>query len=157
MNSTSPWPPDAVLFLDKCLGRFDVSSALKKAGVRVELHHDHFEHDAEDSEWLPVVGSKGWIVLSKDRHFRHNYLEVVAMFKGNVKAFVLTGSDMTGPSMGLTFVAALPDIFAFAERFDAPFIASVTETSAVHMVWHKTQLYEAFIKGNPPPKSRKSR
>ena len=126
-----------------------MAEALREAGVRVEVHHDHFEPDAEDAHWLPIVGQKGWVVLSKDRHFRHNYLEIVAMFKGNVKSFILSTKDITGKAMAMTFVTALPEMFSFVKRFDAPFIANVTETGGVKMAWHRSQLYKAL--SNKPP------
>ena len=137
------------MFLDKCLGRYDVANALRAAGARVEVHHDHFDQDAEDAVWLPSVGAKGWIVLSKDRHFRHNYLELVAMFRGNVRAFVLSATDMTGSGMAQAFVAALPHILSFASKFDPPFVAHITATSNVKMAWHKSQLYRSFSDRTP--------
>jgi hypothetical protein len=143
-NSVSRWPRDVVLFVDRCLGRFDVPDALRAAGATVEVHHDHFSDDSADPEWLPAVGKKGWLVLTNDRHFRHNYLELVAMFKGNVKAFVFSGKDVKGDKIGAIFVKSLRRIYDFAERFDAPFIANVSEGSGVSMPWHKSQLFDAL-------------
>jgi hypothetical protein len=54
---------------------------LRAVGERVELKTDHFGQDTEDSEWLAKVGSWGWIVLSKDKHLKHNHIEIVALLK----------------------------------------------------------------------------
>jgi len=67
-----PKPPEVVtFFLDRTLGKKIVASALRRAGVKVETHDDHFPPDAKDPEWLKEVGAKGWVVLTNDRHIRY--------------------------------------------------------------------------------------
>ncbi|MBS0211484.1 MAG: hypothetical protein JSS27_21285 [Planctomycetes bacterium] len=148
-NSTSPWPRDVVLFVDRCLGRFDVPGALRAAGATVEVHHDHFEHDSPDTAWLPVVGKRNWLVITGDRDFRHNYLELVALFRGNVKAFVFSGKNMAGPAIGQALVKALKHIYFFGNKFESPFIANVTDSGSVTMAWHRPQLYQAVFDKAP--------
>jgi len=146
-NSAPQWPRDVVLFIDRCLGRFDVPDALRQAGALVEVHHDHFSQDAKDQDWLPVVGANGWLVLTNDKKFRHNYVELVAMFKGDVKAFVLGGKDASGQKMGAIFVKALKQIFSLASRLDAPFIANVTSAGNVSLAYHGSELFAALQAG----------
>jgi hypothetical protein len=64
-----------VFFLDRNLGRHIVASALRDAGATVEVMDDHFAADVEDTVWVPTIGSRRWIILSKDRHLRSNPLE----------------------------------------------------------------------------------
>ncbi|MGD9855283.1 MAG: hypothetical protein AB7U20_10070 [Planctomycetaceae bacterium] len=110
-NSESPSQPDVpVLFLDKCLGRYAVASALRAIGCQVEIHEDHFDHDAEDSEWLPEVGKRGWVILTKDKEITRNYIELCALLKSGAPSFVLKAQDMTGPQMAETFCKSLPQI-----------------------------------------------
>jgi hypothetical protein len=59
-----------IYFVDECLGRHFVAEALRKAGAQIEVHHDHFRSGVPDTEWLPVIGGKKWIVLTKDRQIR---------------------------------------------------------------------------------------
>ncbi len=63
-------PEDIVLFVDRCLGRIEVATALRAAGARVETHDAHFPITCDDDEWLPKVGALGWIVLTKDKYIR---------------------------------------------------------------------------------------
>jgi hypothetical protein len=77
----------------------------------VEVHDGHFPIEAEDVDWLPVVGQKGWVLISKDKAIRRNPLERAALLNANVRSFFLTGGNLTGPEM-----AAIP------------FIATVTRT-----------------------------
>jgi hypothetical protein len=58
-----------------------VADALRAQGASIEIKTDHFEPDTPDVDWLPVVGSRGWVILSKDKHLRHNLLELVRLLK----------------------------------------------------------------------------
>src|SRR5262249_51331803 len=60
------------------LGRFAVPTALRAAGAIVEAHADHFAQDASDDEWLAAVGTRGWIVITKDTAIRHRGTELLA-------------------------------------------------------------------------------
>ena len=42
-------------FLDYQIRRYQVATALRAAGAKVEVHLDHFSGDAPDSDWIP-----GW-------------------------------------------------------------------------------------------------
>lgn len=59
-------------FVDRSLGRVIVPEALRKIGLTVEVHADHFEHDAPDTAWLQKCGEEGWIVLAKDKAIKKN-------------------------------------------------------------------------------------
>jgi hypothetical protein len=63
-------PRPAVFFIDHCLGRLHVAEAIRQRGYRVELLADCFDKETFDQDWLRDVGDRGWIVLTKDKHFR---------------------------------------------------------------------------------------
>lgn len=113
--------------------------------MTVELHADHFEQDAKDHEWLIEVGRRRWIVLTKDRHLLSNYLQLVAILHGNVKAFVLAAADLIRAGMASAFVAALPSMSAFVRKFDPPFIARVSQTGAVQMIYKYSEIQQRVI------------
>lgn len=69
---------NAVFFVDRCLGKKCVASALRETGHRAEVHDDHFPQDAKDEEWLPVVGERGWLVITRDDRIRYHSLEAAA-------------------------------------------------------------------------------
>jgi hypothetical protein len=56
-----------------------VAEALRAAGCTVEIHDRHFAQDAKDAEWLPEVGRRGWVVLTKDRHIRTRQSELIKL------------------------------------------------------------------------------
>lgn len=140
--SFQPKQPDdgPVLFLDRCLGRFVVAEALRAAGQQVQLHHDHFGQDAKDPDWLSTVGRKGWVVLTKDRHIRSNQIEIESIIRANVACFNLVSADMDGSQMAQAFAAALKDIRRMLGRIDRPFVANVTRSGAVDLLYRYADL-----------------
>lgn len=45
-----------------------------------------------DEDWLPVVGTNGWIVLMRDKRIRYRRPERERLIEHGVKAFCLTSS-----------------------------------------------------------------
>ena len=62
--------PSPTLFLDECLGARDVAEALRSVGATVEILLDHFDTGTPDEEWLPVIGQREWVLLTKDKLIR---------------------------------------------------------------------------------------
>lgn len=134
--SSKSRPPSAlVFFLDRSLGKKKIAAALRQAGAAVEIHDDHFPPNAKDEEWLREAGKKGWTVLTKDRRIRHRTPELAALIKAGVRVFVLTAGDLQGAEMAAIFVKALPAINRCSARNTPPFIARVTKSGSVSMLF----------------------
>ena len=135
-GASSARRPDAThtYFVDECLGRHFVANALRTAGAHVELHHEHFRSGAPDAEWLPIVGERNWIVLTKDRHIRRRELEIQAIVNSRVRAFVLTAADLTGREQAQAFVRALPKMNRMAAASRGPLIGRIAESGGVSML-----------------------
>ena len=123
-----------IFFLDRNIGKHIVADALRHAGVEVEVHDDHFPPDARDDVWLPPVGARGWIVLTRDKRIRYRSQERTALLQARVRAFVLSGGNLSAPAMAEAFVKALPAMRRFVARYEAPFIACVTQTGSVSLL-----------------------
>ena len=111
-----------------------MADALRQAGAAVEIHDDHFRQAAPDVEWLRDVGPRGWIVLTRDDQIRHRFHERTALIQAEVRAFVLTRRSLSGRAMAEAFVRALPAMRRFVARYQAPFIARVTQTGNVALL-----------------------
>ena len=107
-SSGSKPPEPLVFFIDRSLGRRIVAQALREVGETVEIHDDHFASNAKDEVWLTEVGSRAWIVLTKDDRIRYRVTERTALASARVRAFVLTSSQLLGTEMATAFVKALP-------------------------------------------------
>ena len=60
-------------FLDHQIGRYIVADKLREAGAAVEVHLDHFKGDAPDLEWIPEIGRRDWILITKDQNIRRTH------------------------------------------------------------------------------------
>lgn len=127
-------------FIDRALGKHTVSSALRQAGARIELHDEHFAPEAKDEDWLLEVGRRGWAVLTKDKRFHNRVLELTAIARSRSRVFKLTTGGLQGPEMAAIFVRALKKMQRIAISNPSPFIAIVTRTGRVSIVLSASQL-----------------
>ncbi len=127
-------PEPFTFFVDRSLGARVVVEGLRAAGETVQAHDDLFPQDTDDEVWLPAVGEKRWVVLTKDVRIRRDSLPRTALIEACVAAFVLVRGDVNGSVMAGAFVAAIPRMKKVLRRFDVPFIASVSIDGNVAMM-----------------------
>jgi predicted nuclease of predicted toxin-antitoxin system len=127
-NSASPKPPEEfTFFLDRQLGRYKMAGALRKAGLNVEIHDDHFAPDAKDEEWLAVAGQKEWIVVTRDERIRYRAAAKQAIRRAKVRAFVLTAQgDLRAEMLAENSLKALSKILRIVKQRKPPFIAKIS-------------------------------
>lgn len=122
---TPPVPIDPIIFyIDRCLGR-KLARTLQQHGLTIALHDDHFPQNALDVDWLPIVGQRGWVVLTKDARISRNTIERLTVATYNIRMFALTSQNLTGDEMANAFMAAMTRIQQQVRQQDAPFIAKV--------------------------------
>jgi len=119
-------PSSSHFFLDYQIGRFVVAEALRAAGARVEVHIDHFAQNAPDVEWIPQVGWRQWILITKDQNIRRNMLERMAYEAASLRGFVVTGKDMTGAELAELLVRCLPGMVRRAAGRPGPLLFSIS-------------------------------
>jgi len=116
-----------VFFTDRDLGtRFP--DVLASAGLRVERHRDHFPPDSADETWLSIIGERGWVALTHDRHIRYKPNELDAVVRHRVALLVVIGKA-SYPELARHFVVTVPRITVFLTRHRPPFIAKVYQPS----------------------------
>lgn len=126
--------PDRVFFTDRDLGRHKLPNLLKQAGLHVEVHHDHFEPDAADVDWLPEVAARGWIVLSNDQRIMRRPLEREAVRASGAALLVLVGGGLPTDELARNFLNTLPKIQEFLDAHPPPLIAKIYRPSPVELV-----------------------
>jgi hypothetical protein len=108
-----------------------VGRRLEEEGIRVELHDDHFSQGTPDAEWLPVIGQRGWIVITKDTRIRYRPNEKHALLAAGVRAFAFASGNLSGPEMSEAIVKALPKMRKLLASHPRAFVARITATSDV--------------------------
>ncbi len=116
-----------VWFTDRDLGK-TFGAILASAGLTVERHADHFEHDAPDEFWLEEIGRRGWVALTHDSRIRYKPTERDAVVQHGVALLVIVGKAPFH-ELAHSFVATLPRIERFLDAHDPPFIAKVYRPS----------------------------
>ena len=136
----------ATFFIDRCLGRKKLAQALRDLNLTVEIHDDHFAKDAPDVDWLPEIGRRGWIVLTKDERIGKRTLERLAVASANVKMFVLTSQNLSGADTVAAFTQAMTSMQNFARENPAPFIAKIYRDGRVS-AWRNCQVLREELEG----------
>jgi PIN like domain len=90
--------------------------ALAHNGIHHQRHGQHFPAGTEDAVWLPFVGEKGWILLTKDKRIRFNDLEKQAVIASRVREFYFTSGNFNGQEMAALLVVALPRMIRVYSR-----------------------------------------
>ena len=111
---------------------------LRDEGDVAHVQYDAFGSGAQDVEWLPEVGARGWILITKDKHIRKREIELRALREAGVRAFVLTAAGLTGNEQARVLKDALPAMLRLLRRRATAFVARVTAGSNVEiMEWPK--------------------
>jgi hypothetical protein len=113
-------------FLDHQIGRYQVAQALREAGAKVEVHLDHFPGDLPDTDWIPKVAARGWVLITKDQNIRRNPLEVAAYRASRLRGFVATGKDMNAQELGTLLVQCLHGMVRRAAGRTGPLLFTIS-------------------------------
>jgi hypothetical protein len=114
--------------------RGGVRGALQ-TGENVEHLDDDFAQDAEDAAWIPSIGARGWIVLTKDAALRRNPLEVQAMLAAKTAVYIFGNASVKGDQVARAFQIALPRIRTATRRFKVPLIGRVNVAGELNVVF----------------------
>lgn len=78
-----------MIFVDRSVPK-GVADALKQVRDDVYWLEDVFEEGwIKDREWIPEIGARGWLVISKDKKIRTRQEERRAIRDNNVGCFIL--------------------------------------------------------------------
>lgn len=118
-------------FTDRNLGRYDFPEYLRRNGLHVHVHADHFADDAPDEEWIPEVADRGWIILAADKDVLHVPIELAAVMCSSARFLNLIGGHVRAIDLARNFINTRQKIEAFIAEHDAPFIAKVYRPTPV--------------------------
>jgi len=77
-----------MIFVDRSIPK-GVAEALKNVRNDVRWLEDEFPHNAKETEWLPEVGARGWLVISRDKKIRSRPGERRSLLDAGVGCFIL--------------------------------------------------------------------
>lgn len=116
------------LFLDRSLGRLKVPALLRATGLRLTTLSEHYGVPADaqvaDEDWLELAGSRGWVVLMKDKRIRYRRPELDAVRRYRVRCFCMANRNLPAGETADRFLRCLPAM-AEACRDPGPFVYMV--------------------------------
>lgn len=93
-----------------------------------------FSTGTQDVDWLPQVGQRRWILITKDKSIRKREIELRALNQARVRTFVLTAAGLTGEEQAGVLKEALPAMLRLLRRRAEHFVARVTAQSNVEVI-----------------------
>ncbi|HEV8659135.1 MAG TPA: hypothetical protein VGS96_10950 [Thermoanaerobaculia bacterium] len=96
-SDRKPLSAGHVYFLDESIAGHRLIQAMRDAGAQVVPLFDEFERGTPDPVWLPVVTSRGWILLTKDDKWRYRHEEMMILIRAKARAFVFVSKPQSVP------------------------------------------------------------
>ncbi len=135
---------ETVFFTDQCLSGKAIADAIWKASsCRTEIFADHFKLDTRDVNWLPEIGRKGWILVTKDWRIQQRRLERDAIINAGVRAFVLRQASLSRRAIIELLTLSMPAMLKNIGKYHAPFIFALDLTGTLTSL---SQLQEIAVK-----------
>jgi PIN like domain len=135
--------PEPTFFVDENLcGGF--AARLRLAGLRVEELREHLPRGTKDTEWLPYVGSRGWVAVTADL-FRDDPEEQLALMVHGVPVFVLVGRA-TQDVRADVFIRKSKWIRRFLSTNTDPFMVRISATTGQHSVTSLEDLLNRYAR-----------
>ena len=134
-NAAQPSYP--LLFINRCAWSNRLGEALTAVGIKFTPHHDHFERACADDDWLPVVGMKGWVVVTRDKRIRHKPNELQALKQNSVIAIVLSSGSSNQASAADTaelLLRTLPKLMRMIKASKPPLVLTVSMMGTISSV-----------------------
>lgn len=132
--------------VDRCLGRRAVPELMRTRLLAEEqLFHldDFYPQDVKDDLWIPEVGAKGWVILTKDARIQYRPNEQAALLAATTAVFVYTNGNTTSERTAQAMVTALPSIREAVRRCDVPMLGRVNQSGAVTVAVEEGQRLES--------------
>jgi PIN like domain len=131
-SSTSKPPESPVFFIDRNLSKNIFARAFAAAGVRCELHDNHFPPNTPDTVWIEEVAKRGWVILTADRRIRYNTWEKKVFLAAKTYIFVLgTRQSLKATEMAELFLRAVDAMTRALAEHEAPVIFKVYQDGRV--------------------------
>ena len=83
---------------------------------------------AKDPDWIPVVASEGWLILTRDRAIQSSPAEIAAVLAYEAKLVTLAGKEAGGTWQQLEIVMSCWRQIEVAAEQPGPFIRRATRS-----------------------------
>jgi hypothetical protein len=120
------------LYLDESFNCEEVKAALTKANIKFRVYTDDFRGGEEDPNILPLVGERGWAMLTCDSKNRYRGVEHKSILRFQVRLFVFS-ANLGGATLAELLVKVYQKMRAFAREHARPFVAVITKSGDIYL------------------------
>jgi hypothetical protein len=120
------------LYLDENFDCEEVKAQLSAANIKFRVYSTDFKGGEEDPNILPLVGRRGWAMLTCDSKNRYRELERKSILRHRVRQFVFSGNLGAATLAGL-LVRVYPTMRRFAREHERPFVAMITKSGDIYL------------------------
>jgi hypothetical protein len=106
-------------------GRRIAQALGQAASCQAEILADHFDINANDEDWLPEVGARGWILVTKDKRIQRRQNEIEAIVNAKVRAFIFLDGELSREVMIALIKLLMPKILEAIRDQVAPFVFGI--------------------------------
>lgn len=107
-------------FFDNNLGK-QLSDGMKMFGEDTMHLKEEFDEGADDEDWIPVIGDRGDILVTRDDHIRRNPRQRQLLVQHKVGAFFLGGKKLNRCDLIRQIVRNWPRMKELADTTAKPF------------------------------------
>lgn len=108
-----------------------MKAALSAAKIKFRVYTQDFKPGEDDTSILPLVGKRGWAMITFDTRNRYRDLERKSILRHRVRLFVFT-ANLGGAALARLLVGVYQDMKNFARENGRPFVAVVTKAGNIY-------------------------
>jgi hypothetical protein len=120
------------LYLDENFDCEEVKTALSSARIKFRVYSEDFSCGEEDPKILPLIGRRGWVMLTHDSKNRYRELERQSILRYRVRQFIFSG-NLGGVALAQLIVDVYRKMRAFARENERPFVAVITKSGDIYL------------------------
>jgi len=109
-----------------------VKAALSKATIKFRVYTEDFSGATEDASILPLVGERGWAMLTCDSKNRYRGVERGSILRFRVRLFVFSG-NLGGTTLADLLVRVYQKMRTFTREHSRPFVAVITKSGDIYL------------------------
>lgn len=114
------------------MGAHVVPAALREAGLDVRtMQEEGFDQEVDDTDWIPTIAKRGWVIITKDKNIRRDSLELRAVLASSAYYFTLGKADRSGVAMAEILLHHRGTIERLVAHRAPPVVAQVNGTEVL--------------------------
>jgi PIN like domain len=126
-------PDEPIYFVDRTHGRKKLPNLLKKVGMKVEVHYNHFDPEAPDDEWIPKCVANGWVIITGDKAIETDPINAKAVEDSAAKVFITADTNSKAEEWAAAIIVGRRKLARVAEYNNGAFCVNIDKYADGHV------------------------